>query len=108
LKRALAGRVPSETLKRKKQGFAVPIGTWFRTSWRRMAEELLYSSTAAHAGLLRQEAVTALVQAHVSGTRESAHAVWALLMVELWHRRWMRPGNALSPVESTPSTLTPC
>jgi asparagine synthase (glutamine-hydrolysing) len=108
LKRALVGRVPGQCLTRPKQGFAVPIGAWLRTSWRGMAEDLLLSSSAARAGLLRQQGITSLMNAHMSGRRDAAHAVWALLMVELWHRHWMRP--ALMPAESEAgvSAVSPC
>ena len=108
LKRSLAGRVPSASLRRPKQGFAVPIGAWFRTSWRELAEDLLGASAAARAGLLHQQGVSALLAAHLDGRRDAGHQVWALLMVELWYRQWMRPALARSGAEAAPPATTPC
>ncbi|MBI4353709.1 MAG: asparagine synthase (glutamine-hydrolyzing) [Candidatus Omnitrophica bacterium] len=87
LKRALAGLLPDETLHRRKWGFAVPISAWFRTELRGMLEDVLLASQVARDGLLRQDGVTALVQAHLSGRADYAHQLWTLLMLELWVRR---------------------
>jgi asparagine synthase (glutamine-hydrolysing) len=86
LKKAAAGLVPSANLKRPKRGFAVPIGQWLRSELRDFACDHLRSSRIAGAGLVRQEAVDALLDAHLAGTGNYAHHLWVLLMLELWHR----------------------
>ncbi len=91
LKRAFAGLLPAENLHRRKWGFAVPIGAWFRAELRELLGDHLLSSQAARDGLLRQPAVTALVHAHWSGRADYAHPLWTLLVLELWYRRFIRP-----------------
>ena len=90
LKQAFAGILPTENLHRRKRGFAVPIGTWFRTELRDMLGDHLLSSQVARSGLLRQETMTRLVQAHWSGRADYAHQLWTLLVFELWYRRFIR------------------
>lgn len=90
LKRALGDVLPRETLHRRKWGFAVPIGAWFRTGLRDFLSDHLLSSQVARDGLLRQGAITALVQAHGSGRADYAHQLWTLLALELWYRRFIR------------------
>jgi asparagine synthase (glutamine-hydrolysing) len=89
LKRAIAGRVPAETLTRPKRGFAVPLAAWLRGELRAFLCDHLHSSRVAQAGLLRQQAVDRLVAEHVSGRADYAHHLWVLLMLELWYRTFL-------------------
>jgi asparagine synthase (glutamine-hydrolysing) len=86
LKRAFAGVVPDQILSGAKRGFAVPIAAWFRGELRGFLRDHLSASRAAQAGLIRQPAVDAVVDAHLSGAADCAHHLWTLLMLELWYR----------------------
>jgi len=89
LKRALHGLVPAANVRRRKQGFAVPIGAWFRGELREFLNDHLRPSRVAASGLVRQAAVDALIEEHGAGTADRAHELWTLLMLELWHREFM-------------------
>jgi asparagine synthase (glutamine-hydrolysing) len=89
LKRAFEDKLPLEIIRRKKHGFGVPIGKWFRTSLREYLTDTLLSAQATGRGLLRTEAVRQLVNAHLSGQRDHGHALWTLMMLEVWHRTFM-------------------
>ncbi len=89
LKKALAGRVPDENLRRGKRGFAVPIGRWFRGELKTFLLDHLSNARAAAAGLVDQAVVTELLSSHQSGRRDNAHQLWTLLMLELWHREFI-------------------
>lgn len=86
LKRAFEGKLPAEIIRRRKHGFGVPIGRWFRTSLRDYLIDTLLSARAAGRGLLRPEAVHRLVSEHLSGQRDHGHALWTLMMLEVWHQ----------------------
>ncbi|MBI3763226.1 MAG: asparagine synthase (glutamine-hydrolyzing) [Chloroflexi bacterium] len=88
LKRALAGRLPPEIIHRRKHGFGVPIGRWFRQGLRDYLTETLLSERAMGRGILRGEAVRALVASHLSGERDYGHALWALLTLEVWQQMY--------------------
>lgn len=89
LKRALAGLVPAQNMRRRKQGFAVPIGSWFRDDLRTYIEEIVLSPRARARGYFRPAALEALVREHTSGAVDHTHRVWSLLMLELWHREFV-------------------
>jgi asparagine synthase (glutamine-hydrolysing) len=89
LKKAAAGLVPSANLRRPKRGFAVPIAQWLRSELRHFACDHLRPSSLAAAGIVRQPAIDALLDAHLSGTGDYAHHLWVLLMLELWHRTFI-------------------
>jgi asparagine synthase (glutamine-hydrolysing) len=90
LKRAAAGLVPAANLRRPKRGFAVPLARWLRQDLRDFVYDHLCPSRLASAGLLRQPAIDTLLEAHSSGTKDYAHHLWALLMLELWYRTYCR------------------
>jgi asparagine synthase (glutamine-hydrolysing) len=85
LRRAVRDLLPPATLRRRKQGFGVPIGRWLRDdpeSWR----TLLVDSRAGADGYLDGSAVRALTNRHLAGREDLGHQVWALLVLEVWFR----------------------
>jgi asparagine synthase (glutamine-hydrolysing) len=88
LKRAMAGRLPPEIIQRRKHGFGVPVGRWFREDLRDPMRETLLAPTAQQRGYLRPEAVRQMVDAHQRGDRDHGHALFTLLTLELWHQHY--------------------
>jgi len=89
LKRAAARILPAEVLTRRKQGFGVPVGEWFRGPLKDFLADALQSTQARQRGYFRRRFVDRLMAEHVSGRRDHAPRLWALLMFELWHRRYL-------------------
>ncbi len=89
LKRAVADLVPRAVLERKKRGFGVPIGRWFRGPLREAVIDVLTSERARARGWLEPRAIRALIDEHLSGRRDQSVRMWALLMLELWSRRYL-------------------
>jgi asparagine synthase (glutamine-hydrolysing) len=89
LKRALRGIVPDENMDRRKQGFAIPVGKWFRGDLARYAEDVILSDRARARGYFRPERLERLVREHTTGAVDRTHQVWSLLMLELWHRAFV-------------------
>ena len=89
LRRAFGHMLPPELLKRPKMGFGVPISDWFRGELKDFLREILLDHTALHRGYFRPEAVRTLVEEHVQSRYDHGYRLWALLMFELWHRRFL-------------------
>jgi asparagine synthase (glutamine-hydrolysing) len=90
LLRALAGRlVPREVLDRPKQGFAVPVGAWFRGSMREAFGDVLGSAAARQRGYFDYRFVDRILGEHLSGRRDHALRLWQLLVFELWLRQYV-------------------
>jgi asparagine synthase (glutamine-hydrolysing) len=85
LKRALRGLVPDDLLRRPKQGFGLPLGEWFRGELREMVADTLVQRPRIGAHL-HIETVRALWNEHLSGRADRGHALWTLLVLELWMR----------------------
>jgi len=89
LKRHLDGVVPRSVVHRRKQGFEIPLARWLRGDLRGMAEELLLSPRALGRGYLRPEAIRTLWGSHQRGLRDRSAHLWALMVLELWHRTFL-------------------
>ena len=89
LKRVLKKLLPAENLERRKMGFGVPIGHWFRGEMQSFLREILLSQKSLARGLFKPEAVRQLVELHTRGERDYAHQLWTLLMLELWFDRFI-------------------
>jgi asparagine synthase (glutamine-hydrolysing) len=89
LKKVLRKLLPSENLDRRKMGFGVPIGHWFRGKMQPFLREVVLSEKALNRGLFKPETVRLLVDQHTEGRRDYSHQLWTLLMLELWFQRFI-------------------
>ncbi|MGQ0675888.1 MAG: asparagine synthase (glutamine-hydrolyzing) [Rhodospirillales bacterium] len=87
LRQVLDRYVPRALVERPKTGFSLPIGGWLRGPLRGWAEDLL-SERALAAGPINPAPVRKLWAEHHSGTRNAQHALWVILMYQLWAKRW--------------------
>lgn len=86
LREALRGWLPDEILDRPKQGFSVPLSMWLRTDLRDWSRDVLLDRTTTDRGYFDRHAVRRLLDRHDGGADDDGKRVWALLMLELWHR----------------------
>lgn len=89
LKRILRRLLPRENLHRRKMGFGVPIGHWFRGKMQPFLREVLLSEKALGRDLFNSASVRQLIELHVRGERDYSHQLWTLLMLELWFNRFI-------------------
>jgi asparagine synthase (glutamine-hydrolysing) len=87
VQRRLAARyLPPEIIARPKQGFASALPYILQREYRMLYERLLVDSSLVSAGILRREAVQALVRAQLAGRADHGNRLWLLISAELWHR----------------------
>ena len=86
LKRFAERRVPASVIHRPKMGFSIPLASWLRRELRPMGEDLLLSERALGRSYFRADTVRGMWDRHQRGERNHAHHLWALMVLELWHR----------------------
>jgi asparagine synthase (glutamine-hydrolysing) len=101
LRRVARERLPALILKRRKMGFAVPIDRWLRGELREMAHDLLLDGRARSRGLFRSDQVARLLREHEEGRAHLHPQLWALLVLELWHREFVDRAAAAGPREAS-------
>jgi asparagine synthase (glutamine-hydrolysing) len=98
LKEAAAGLLPPGILTRRKQGFGVPLGVWFRGETRSLFSDVLLSTRARERGYFDRRFVERLVSEHLSGRRDHTLRLWGLVVFELWHKLYLdTPRYGVSP-----------
>jgi asparagine synthase (glutamine-hydrolysing) len=80
----MAGILPPEILNKKKVGLEMPYSRWFKSELKDMIEHYLGPEKISDRGLLRPEAVRALVEEHMEGRRDHGRALWGLLNYMVW------------------------
>ncbi len=87
-KEALRRYLPDDILYRKKMGFGVPILEWLRGDLKEYARGLVLDGEASRLYLDRPTLETFWKQ-HQSGLRNRATELWIVMMLNLWHQRFV-------------------
>lgn len=89
LRRSMEGRLPDDTLHRKKRGFNPPLGIWLNERLKPLADEYLSATSLRQGGYFQPELVERLRREHASGRRDCTWHLWALLLFEEWRRQYL-------------------
>lgn len=89
LRKAAARWLPADVLVKRKQGFGLPLADWFRGPLRELASDLISSQAFRERGLLDQAAAQQCLQQHLSGADDCSEALWLIVSLELWARRFL-------------------
>ncbi len=90
LRKAFAGDLPATVFKRRKMGFALPLGDWLRHSLRPMMTDLLTSKDSFAVNNLNVPYVTQLMEEHQRGDTDRSQRLYSLMMLEAWWRQQRR------------------
>jgi asparagine synthase (glutamine-hydrolysing) len=99
LREAMRDILPPEILTRRKMGFPVPVGAWFRGAYRKVVDEYVLSERALSRGIFKPEAVRETIARHAAGENHDER-IWALVNFEIWQRRFI-DGEAASERETS-------
>jgi len=98
LRDALRGWVPDEVLDKPKQGFSVPLADWLRGELRDFAADILLDPTTRDRGYFRESVVREMLDRHAAGRVDDSPRIWALLVLELWHRELVDKASSTRPL----------
>ena len=80
-----------DILYRKKVGFEVPVGRWFREGLKDFLVSHLTRGNSFCADYLKRTSIEQLVTEHVQGKRDHHKKLWILLNLELWRDAFITP-----------------
>ena len=98
LREAMRPHLPAPILSRKKMGFPVPVGAWFRGAHRALLDEFVVGDRALQRGMFDGATVRELVRRHTEHGENHAERLWALVTLEMWQRIFL-DGESISDVE---------
>ena len=99
LREALRGWLPDEILDRPKQGFTLPVGHWFRNELSELSRDVLLDEQSIARSYFKPADVRAMLDRHQSGQSDETKRLWALLVLELWHREFVDGAPSSSTLE---------
>ncbi|NNM87511.1 MAG: asparagine synthase (glutamine-hydrolyzing) [Phycisphaerae bacterium] len=88
LRQAFGPLLPRSVFTRKKHGFAVPVGQWFRGPLREPLLDRLRDSAGFCHNYLSSAGVQQLVHQHLAREQDHTHRLFALLMLEIWFHQF--------------------
>jgi asparagine synthase (glutamine-hydrolysing) len=89
LKKVASRLVPKEVIYRRKVGFGVPVGNWFRGEMKEFVRGVLLSEKSLTRGIIKPEMLRKYVDEHTNSEKDYAYQIWTLLMLELWFQRFI-------------------
>ena len=85
-KKAMERYLPKDILYRKKKGFEVPIGKWFKKELKKEAEDTIFNKNR---GCFNTKFVKKLWNEHQKGISNHSPLLWCLFVFEKWCERWI-------------------
>ncbi|MBR0795968.1 asparagine synthase (glutamine-hydrolyzing) [Bradyrhizobium jicamae] len=85
LRAAMDKILPPEIVRRKKVGFRVPVGNWFRGPYREFLQGML-GETSGIARMLSAPKLRILVTEHLDGRQNHERVLWSLVNLEIFLR----------------------
>ena len=88
LRELMKDKLPPAVLKRRKEGFDIPVHHWLRTTLRPLLTETLSEANVRASGLFSWPAVERVLRAHLDRQANLGYHLWGLLVLFLWLKRW--------------------
>jgi asparagine synthase (glutamine-hydrolysing) len=97
LRHAFSDLPPPEVWRRRKHGFGVPMGHWFRHGLAELFEDEVLGTGSRTGPLLNQAALQAMWRDHQAAAADHGPRFWTLLSLEHWLRSLERASQAPPP-----------
>jgi asparagine synthase (glutamine-hydrolysing) len=96
LRKILARYVPEELFLRPKRGFGLPVEQWFRGALRPLLLKYTSAKRIQQRGLFRPRPIEHAVRQHLSGRRNFARKLYAMVAFEAWADHFFGEGTSLA------------
>ncbi len=88
-KKAMKNILPEVIIRRRKQGFCMPLGHWFRRELKDPLMDALSVNRIKSSGLFNVGFVQRLMETHLSGQKNNWKQLWSLFVFQSWCDRHM-------------------
>lgn len=105
-KKAISGILPESIIYRPKQGFRAPVVELFAGKLGDWGEKTLLDGGLTATGMLQRAPLAELLRAHRTGVPDYSTRLWTVLMLNLWHQRWIAPARSAKPAGSRPIEIS--
>jgi len=103
-KKAIAGILPDSIIYRPKQGFRTPVSELFKGPLADWGQRAILDEGFTGKGFLRRDELARLLAAHRTGVPDFSNRLWTVLVLNLWHKRWIEGARPRPAVRSDAAT----
>ena len=89
LKDALKGKLPAQTLKKGKKGFAVPVSGWLQKDLKHLLFDALSKTKIEREGLFDYNYIDNMLKEFTCHGNNIGKEIWVLFAFEMWYDKWM-------------------
>lgn len=93
LKKVLYQYVPKHLFDKPKQGFAIPLNKWLKTSLKYLIDHYLSEECIKKFGILNHVAVEKVKSAYFSGSEFMYNRIWQLIILQMWLEKYHSGGR---------------
>jgi len=83
----LQKKLPESFFQRPKQGFAIPLGNWLRTTLQQFTYDTLLSQEAQQRGFFQPQKIQKILEEHNNNIVPREYQIYNLLMLELFFQQ---------------------
>ena len=88
LRRAFRSELPPDVRRRGKQGFGLPVSSWFRGPLSTWARDRMLGTSSPLREWFEEPALCQLLEDHCQGRRDHGKRLWALAVLAVWADRF--------------------
>jgi len=88
-KKSIEGVLPNDIIYRPKQGFRTPVEELFAGRLGDYAKPILLETGFTKLGLLKRDALEALLESHRKRERDHSNKLWTAMVLNMWHSRYI-------------------
>ena len=106
LREVLRDKLPKKSIRKGKQGFAVPLRDWFRGNLSTMVNDYLGPGGYLPTAIFSQTKVQQILKEHHSGVADHSRKIWLLLVFAAWHRLYQTESFPNASWSETPGMMS--
>jgi asparagine synthase (glutamine-hydrolysing) len=88
LKELMKDKLPPAILRRKKEGFDIPVHDWFRGVLKPLLLDTLTEQAVKETRIFRWKGVQSVIKRHLERRDSFGYHLWGLLILFSWIKRW--------------------
>jgi asparagine synthase (glutamine-hydrolysing) len=88
-KKSIEGVLPNDIIYRPKQGFRTPVQELFAGKLGEWSRPLLLETGFTKLGLLKKDALQALLDSHAKRERDHSNKLWTAMALNMWHTHYI-------------------
>ncbi len=89
LKKTFLGKLPSQILRRRKQGFNIAIGRLLKKGLLDEFSDLLTEDIIRRQGIFEYRYIENIISEHLHSKKDNRRAIWSIIVFQVWYSKYI-------------------